>query len=157
MEFEAVYEAYFRDVYRYLRALGADRFLAEELTQQTFFRALEALDRYDARKDIRAWLFTIARNGYYSVLRRQGRLTEAEEAAQDPAPPLGEALADRETAMQVHRLLHQLPEPYKEVFSLRVLGELPFGAIGQLFGKSAGWARTTFYRAKVRIQEQMEE
>ena len=67
-----------------------------------------------------------------------------------------EALEDREEVLALHRILHTLPEPYKEVFGLRVFGELPFRAIGQVFGKTEGWARVTYYRAKSRILRQWE-
>ena len=66
------------------------------------------------------------------------------------------ALEDREEVLALHRILHTLPEPYKEVFGLRVFGELPFRAIGQVFGKTEGWARVTYYRAKSRILRQWE-
>ena len=64
-----------------------------------------------------------------------------------------ETLADRDTARQLHRLLHDLPEPYKEVFSLRIFGELPFAQIGELFGKSESWARVTYFRARQKLKE----
>ena len=54
-------------------------------------------------------------------------------------------------------LLHQLPEPYKEVFSLRVFGELPFAQIGELFGKTDSWARVIFYRAKTKLRRDFDE
>lgn len=60
---------------------------------------------------------------------------------------------NEEDAFAVHQFLHSMKEPYKEVFSLRTLGELSFDKIGRLFGKSAGWARVTFYRAKKQILE----
>ena len=157
MDFESVYNDYFRDVYRYLRGLSSDEGLAEELTQETFFKALKALDRYDGAKDIRAWLFTIARNAWLSHCRKQKRLTDAEPPelpALGPGPE--ERLADAEQAERIHRFLHEMREPYKEVFTLRVFGELPFESIGGLFGKSAGWARVTYYRARREIQEYLE-
>ena len=55
------------------------------------------------------------------------------------------------------QLLHNLPEPYKEVFSLRVLGELSYQDIAKLFGKTESWARVTFHRAKLKIIEQVKE
>ena len=64
-----------------------------------------------------------------------------------------EPLADRDTARQLHRLLHDLPEPYKEVFSLRIFGELPFAQIGELFGKTESWARVTYFRARQKLKE----
>ena len=87
--------------------------------------------------------------------RRHRRETEL--SGEDlPGGDFAGALEDREEALALHRILHGLPEPYKEVFSLRVFGELPFGAIGQLFGKTEGWARVTCYRAKSRILRQWE-
>ena len=69
MPFEKIYQRYFRDVYRFTLGLTQDEALAEEITQETFFKALKAVDRFDGSKDIRAWLFTIARNAYYSYCR----------------------------------------------------------------------------------------
>ena len=62
MDIETIYNDYFRDVYLFLRSLSAEAHIAEEITQETFARALAAIDSLDGRKDIRAWLFTIARN-----------------------------------------------------------------------------------------------
>lgn len=59
--------------------------------------------------------------------------------------------------MAIHRVLHGLPEPYKEVFSLRVFGQLPFEDIRSLFGGTANWACVTYHRAKSKIQREMED
>ena len=68
-----------------------------------------------------------------------------------------DAVEDKETALQIHLILHDLPEPYKEVFQLRVFGELPFSQIGFIFGKTENWARVTYHRARMKIQERMEK
>lgn len=73
----------------------------------------------------------------------------------DPALDVETAYLDREDARKLHILLHNLNEPYKEVFTLRVFGELPFSQIGELFGKTDSWARLIFYRAKKQLQEAM--
>ena len=158
MEFDQIYQLYFQDVFYYLRSLSADLDTAEEVTQETFTKALRALDQFDGKKDIRAWLFTIAKNTYIDHCRRHSRSTDELESdtLADPKPQFTERLMDRETAFQIHQYLHQMPEPYKEVFTLRVFGELPFEQIAQLFGKSAGWARVTFYRAKQKITAHLE-
>lgn len=158
MDFERIYRMYFKDVFLYLRALSADTDTAEEITQETFVKALRSIDTFNGSKDIRAWLFTIARNTYYTYCRRQTRYADEElsENEQDIRPDFTEQFADEERALQIHRFLHGMDEPYKEVFSLRVFGELPFEKIGAIFGKSSGWARVTFYRAKKQIIEYME-
>ncbi len=68
-----------------------------------------------------------------------------------------EKVIDKEVSFQIHKYLHSMQEPYKEVFNLRIFGELPFDKIGAIFGKSSGWARVTYYRAKNMIIEYMEE
>lgn len=158
MDFERIYRMYFKDVFLYLRALSADTDTAEEITQETFVKALRSIDTFDGSKDIRAWLFTIARNTYYTYCRRQTRYADEELSENEPDiwPDFTEQFADEERALQIHRFLHGMDEPYKEVFSLRVFGELPFEKIGAIFGKSSGWARVTFYRAKKQIIEYME-
>lgn len=78
MDFESVYQRYFKDVFLFLRSISASEDLAEEITQETFTKALKAIDTFDGRKDIRAWLFTIARNTYYTHCKRQ-KIYVAEE------------------------------------------------------------------------------
>lgn len=158
MDFAEIYTAYFKDVYLYLRSLSADEDTAEELTQEVFSKALKNLSRYDGAKDIRAWLFTIGKNTYFTFCRRRNRSFEMEQPEQIPDchVQFGERLEDEEQAFLIHRFLHDMKEPYKEVFSLRVFGELPFEKIGLLFGKSSGWARVTYHRARKQIMEYME-
>ena len=158
VDFDSIYRSYFRDVFLYLRALSANEDIAEEMTQETFVKALKSIDKFDGSKDIRAWLFTIARNTYYTWCRRQ-KIYAGEEMTEDAAmvqSDFTERFADEESAFLIHQFLHNMEDPYKEVFHLRVFGELPFEKIGLLFGKSSGWARVTFYRAKKRILEYME-
>ena len=156
-EFEEIYRDYFKDVFLYLKALCRDESVSEEIAQETFVKALSAIDSYDGRKDIRAWLFTIAKNTYYTYCRRKS--ISAEEIKETSAPDviLTERLENSEKAMEIHKILHNLKEPYKEVFNLRVFGELSFGRIGEIFGKSPGWARITYFRAKEKITEQLEK
>ena len=153
-DFEEVYRRYFADVYRYALALCQDETTAEEVTQETFFRALSAINTFRGECQLRVWLCQIARNRYYSLCREKKRFAPAQEDRGDSG--VEEGFADRDTARQLHRLLHELPEPYKEVFSLRVFGELPFSQIGELFGKNESWARVTYFRARQKLKEAME-
>ena len=158
MDFEQIYQTYFRDVFLYLRSLSANEDIAEEMTQETFVKALKSIDTFDGSKDIRAWLFTIAKNTYFTFCKRRKIYADKEppEDIVDTRSDFIEQFSDEESALHIHRFLHDMEEPYKEVFSLRVFGELPFENIGLLFGKSSGWARVTFYRAKKQILQHME-
>lgn len=161
MDFDQIYEQYFNDVFLYLRSLSATADMAEELAQETFTKVLKSIDHFDDSKDIRPWLFTIAKNTYYTYCRRQKIYVDADfddttANVPDTSKPTVEILVDKESAFLIHQFLHTMKEPYKEVFNLRVFGELPFDKIGQLFGKSSGWARVTFQRAKLQVIEYME-
>lgn len=156
-EFEQVYRAYFGDVYRFLCMLSRDPALAEELTSETFFRAMDGLENFRGSCEVRVWLCQIAKNCYYSHLRSHSRLTDLSSVPPASVPGPEEALLDRETAVELRRLLQALPEPYREVFALRVFGELSFAQIGGLFSKSENWACVTYHRARKKIMGQMEE
>lgn len=156
MDFEYIYRTYFKDVYLYLRSLSADEDIAEELSQEVFTKALKAIGSFDGSKDIRAWLFTIAKNTYFTHCRRQKQFSDLAGEAEDPWACFTERFENEEQAFLIHRFLHEMHEPYKEVFSLRVFGELPFEKIALLFGKSSGWARVTYHRARKQIMEYME-
>ena len=156
-EFETIYREYFRDVELYILAICKDEHLAEELTEQVFFQALKALPKFRGECDIRTWLCAMGRNCYLSHLRKRRKTENIDELSiPDPRQSIEEQVADRQQAMAIHHVLHDLPEPYKEVFSLRVFGELSFRQIGVLFGKTENWARVTYYRARIKIQEELQ-
>jgi len=159
-EFDQVYKTYFNDVFLYLKRLSSNADLAEELTGETFFKAMQAIDTFRGDCDVRVWLCQIAKNTYFSYLKKHDRAIEIDDLdALDVQISfnLEDSLIVQDKAMRVHAHLHQLPEPYKEVFMLRVFGELSFKQIGNLFSKTENWACVTFYRAKNKIIEQMED
>lgn len=159
MDIETIYRLYFRDVCLFLQGLTRSEALAEELTQETFFRALDGLEDYDGKQDVRAWLLRWRATPTTTTAAAQStppRWKSLECKAAD-SPDIVQLLVDKDAAFTVHQCLHALEEPYKEVFSLRVFGELPFDRIGAIFGHNAAWARVTYYRAKTRIQTMMEQ
>lgn len=154
-EFERIYREYFRDVELYLLALCREEELAKELTSQVFFAALEQYPKFRGESNVKTWLCAIGRNCYLTHLRKAGKTVPMEEDLRDDGVSIEERLEDREEAMHIHKILHGLPEPYKEVFSLRVFGQLSFRQIGEVFGKTANWACVTYHRAKSKIQEEI--
>ena len=160
MNIEELYRTYFDIVYRYIRSISQDGSLAEEVTQETFFKALEKIDQFRGDCDVRVWLCQIAKNTLYDHLKKQKKQLlgdeKLEKAESAGGELLEEKLAQRSQAMEIHKVLQRLSEPYKEVFSLRTFGELNFREIGMLFGKSENWARVTYYRARVKIREELE-
>lgn len=156
LNFQEVYERYFKDVFLYVKGLSGDASIAEEVTAETFFKALRSLNQYRGDCDVRVWLCQIAKNTYFTCCKKRKRLAPIPETAAAEDFRLDERLADREDAFAIHQFLHAMEEPYKEVFSLRVFGELPYAQIAAIFGKSESWARVTYHRAKCRIVDFME-
>lgn len=157
ISFEQIYEDYFRDVFLYIKALCRDDSIAEDIAQEAFAKALKNINKFDGRKDIRAWLFTIAKNAYFTYCRKKNiSLCDMPEIPAEDVQ-LTQRIENEEQAMTIHKLLHSMEEPYKEVFNLRVFGELSFDKIGIIFGKSSGWARVVYFRAKKKITDRLEE
>ena len=157
MEFEQIYTTYFRDVYLYIRKLSNDEHIAEEITSETFFKAMKSIDSFRGDCDIRVWLCQIAKNCYYSYTKKADR-TECIDNVEiaEQCASFEERLFRHDTAMQIQRILHDVPEPYKEVFMWRVYAELSFKQIGQIFGKSENWACVAYHRARNKIKEKLE-
>ena len=156
-EFEIIYREYFRSVELYLLALCKDESLAEELTAQVFYQALRSLPKFRGDCDISTWLCAMAKNAYISHLRKLRPSVSIDTVAvPDTGKSVEERVMDTAQARIVHRVLHDLPEPYKEVFSLRVFGQLSFAEIGDLFGRSQNWACVTYHRARQKIKDALE-
>ena len=159
-EFEQIYQTYFADVFRYIRRLSNDEHIAEEITADTFFKAIQSIDNFRGDCDIRVWLCQIAKNNYLSYLKKHRNTQSIEDLAwgflPDPAEPMETQFARREEAARIQKTLHEIPEPYKEVFMWRVYAELSFKQIGQVFGKSENWACVTYHRARAKIREKLE-
>ena len=155
-DFDSIYSEYFTEVYRFVLSLCRDPVLAEEITQEAFFKALKSIDSFKGECRLGTWLCSIARNTYLSHAEKNKRLTELPEDMPDSLCSIEEKFDDKETARAIHRILHGMKEPYKEVFWQRAFGELSFAQIAGLFGKTETWARVTYYRAKMMIKEELE-
>ena len=156
MDYEKLYETCYMQVYSYLMTLCRNVHMAEDLTQETFVKAMSAGTKssYRGESGEVTWLCTIAKNLFFDEIRKRKHSGELPEqiASEDDVE---QSVIDDDLSFRIHTALHSLEEPYKEVFSLRVFGELPYDKIGQLFGKTENWARVTYHRAKLKIQERM--
>ena len=155
-DFQEVYNLYFRDVYRYALSLCRNEAVAEEVTQETFYKALQKLDTFNGKGRVYVWLCQIAKNTYISMCRKEKHLDpDADTSLLVSDYRIEDQYTDSEDAFAIHKVLHSLDEPYKEVFSLRTFGELSFKQIAELFGKTEAWARVTYHRARLKIKEEL--
>jgi RNA polymerase sigma factor (sigma-70 family) len=154
-EVEQIYEQYFQDVYLFALSLSRNTQIAEEITQETFVKAVKNINQFKGNCKISVWLCQIAKNTYFTYMEKQKHREpgEPQEKPQASSLTLEQKLIDKAEALRIHKLLHSLKEPYKEVFTLRVFGELSFDHISEVFGRTESWARVTYHRARNIIQD----
>ena len=155
---EKLYETYYMRVFSYVMTLTGNRSEAEEITQETFFRAISKSSEFRGESSEVTWLCAVAKNFFLDQKRRENR-TEAmsEEDRPDTGKSVEQTAVDRDSSFRIHMALHDLEEPYREVFELRIFGELSFREIGLIFSKTENWARVTYHRARLKLQERMKE
>ena len=154
-DFDEIYHLYFDDVYKYVLTLSRNDTIAEEITQETFFKALKNIDNFNGSCKIYVWLCQIAKNTYFTFYQKERKNSKKSVTDFEEAYNFEVKLIDKEEAFSIHKVLHSMDEPYKEVFTLSTFGELSFSKIGELFDKTDVWARVTYHRAKIKIQEEL--
>lgn len=161
MSFEEIYRQYFSYVYKFILRMSGNESIAEEITSITFFKAMRSIGSFNGSCSISVWLCQIAKNTYYSYVKKHSRAplideNEALEIADTDQNP-EEAVIIRNEAERARKYIHSITDPYKEVFMWRHHGEMDFRQIGQLFGKSENWACVTYHRARKMLLERMED
>lgn len=155
-EFEKLFNENRDFIFKYLIKMTRDSSLSEELTQETFFRAYMNYASLKNKNKAPVWLCQIAKNTYYAWYNEQKGKTDLDdfEAVED-GQSIEDAFLRKELSQKALLCLHELEEPYKEVFMLCVFGDFSLKNISLIFGKSESWARVTFYRAKQKLSERM--
>ena len=146
-EFDAIFKEFTPLVYHFLLSLCGNESLVEELTSETFYQAYLHIGQFRGDCKIETWLCQKRRSRFASPDTLESTVADTD---------FFESFANKEQALQIHRHLHALKEPYREVFMLRVFGDLGFKEIADICGKSESWAKVTFYRAKSKLVEDME-
>lgn len=155
-DFEDMYARYFRDVYKYALSLCRNEAEAEEITQETFFKAMQGIGAFKGECTVYVWLCQIARNTYFSLCSKKKRYVSYDEIPEHTNGNEPErTFLIGASAFEIHKALHKMDEPYKEVLMLRIFGELSFAQIAELFGRTESWARVTYHRAKIKLKEML--
>lgn len=155
-EMQDIYRQYAQPVYRYLLGLCGNAHDAEELTAETFYQATKSIGRFRGECKLLTWLCQIGKRAWYKELERRGK----KPAPLDEAPEIAagglsteEAVEAAENKLALYRRMQRLDDATREVMYLRLTGELSFGEIGDVLGKSENWARVTFYRGKEKLKD----
>lgn len=146
-------------LYAYVLSLCHNPTVAEDVVQMTFLRAIEKANTFQGKSKISTWLCRIAKNIWLDLCRKA---EEKNIPLDEWCEPVSERdmlqqMINKEEYARMYQCIHELQEPFKEVFMLRMMGNLSFQEIGDIFGKSEVWARVTFYRAKERLREQIKK
>ena len=159
LKVDDIYQEYATLLYKYIYSLCHDENLAEELTQETFYQAVKSQKSYNGTCQVSTWLCQIAKHLYYHEIdrrKRKGTSPLVETIVATEQSP-DEKVIQRDTMLELYRRVHILDEVSKEIFLLRVIGDLSFREIGNIFGKTENWARVTFYRAKQKVVKGWDE
>lgn len=156
MDFEKLYNMYYMKVYSYVLTMTKNSHLAEEITQRTFFKAMNSQSRFRKQSGEFTYLCAIAKNLVCDEMRHYKHFGQAEIEMPDKMD-IEHMVENEDSMLRIHQILHALEEPYREVFQLRVFGELSFKNIGIIFEKTENWARVTYHRARLKILERMDE
>ena len=156
LSMEEIYQEYANAVYRYLMSLTREHYLAEELTQETFYQAVRSIGRYDGSCKITTWLFAIAKNQLLAYRRKHPEQEELTDTGETRQSAENEFLAG-ERQREIDRLIRAMKEPVRETLTLRLYAGLSFREIGEILGKTENWARVTFYRGKEALKKEIEK
>ena len=154
---ERLYNTYYMRVFSYVMTLSGDRHASEEITQEAFFRAFSRTADFRNESDEVTWLCAIAKNCFVDETRRRSKTGPIPEELPAAGTTIEQQVTDKDSSFRIHAALHTMDEPYREVFELRVFGELSFSQIGTIFGKTENWARVTYHRARLKLKERMDE
>lgn len=150
---EEIYEMYSRKVFLFLLSKTNNEHLAEELTQETFFQAVQCIDRFQGNSSILTWLCGIAKNVWMKYLRKHQEILSMEDGI--PEIEDKEDINVQWEQKEILQLIHDMKEPIREVMYLRLISNLSFAEIGEIIGKTENWTRVTFFRGKQKIVKEI--
>ena len=153
-DIEQIYKQYFETVNKYLFCLTHNSDISEDLTQETFYRAVKHINTFKGDCKISVWLCQIAKNLWYDELKKNKKVENIEEDFKIQAEDdIEEEIIFKESKLELYKKLQKLDKQTREVIYLRITGELSFKEIGDVLNKTENWARVTFYRGKQKLKE----
>lgn len=150
---EEIYQKYFQTVYKYLVCLTHEPSIAEELTQETFCKAVAKIDTFKGNCKISVWLCQIGKNLWFNELKKSKKLLPIDENLPDPFALVDENFIDKEDKKAIYTQIAKLEPAIKEIFYLRLTGNFSFKEISEIVGKTESWVRVNFYRGKQKLKE----
>jgi len=155
-DIEEIYKEYFEIINKYLFCLTHNNDISEELTQETFCRAVSKINTYNGKCKMSVWLCQIAKNLWYDYCRKNKKMTDIGEETflnVQATDNLEEQVISNDEKIALYKKMQSLDKKTREVIYLRITGELSFREIGFILNQTENWARVTFYRGKNKLKE----
>jgi RNA polymerase sigma-70 factor (ECF subfamily) len=158
--FTSLYERYFDKVYRYVYVRLGNHAEAEDLTQEVFVKALEAIGSYRWRNlPFASWLFRIAHNCTVDHVRRQGKVerltTEDVVVVPDTGPGPAAVAEQRFEIEELRANIRRLSPAQREVISLRFGAGLTTAEVSEALGKNTGTIKALQYNGIMALRKLM--
>lgn len=158
---DAIYKKYCKCVYNFLYKLTNDIELSEELTQETFYTAIKKINTLNKKESIRTWLYQIAKNKWKDYLKKSKKANidldkntvENLVANYD----IEEDMIAKDNIIEFYKKIHMLDIDTREIIYLKIIRNFTFKEISQILGKNEEWARTKFYRGKLKLKESLKD
>lgn len=150
---DELYREHAKKVYAYIFSCTRNSELSEEITQETFLRAMKSINRYNGECKIYVWLCQIAKHILYQKIRKdkKDQWIELCDNIEMKVDSPEQSVIKSEDKKAIYKSMQVLNETTKEVIYLRLTGELSFKEIGEILNKSENWARVTFFRGKSKL------
>ena len=152
---EEMYNKYFKTVYKFLLALTSNPDIAEELTQETFYKAMIKINTYRNECKLSTWLCQIAKNLWLNELKKQNKIVSMENdniGLMKMQSNLEDDFLEEQDKQELYAKINKLDDDIKNIFFLKLSGNFTFKEIGEILGKSEVWARVNFYRGKQKLK-----
>ena len=140
-DIKQIYEEYFETVNKYLFCLTHDNDISEELTQETFYKAVQKINTYKGKCKMSVWLCQIAKNLWYDQCRKNKKVINIEENLFDVQAPESteNQVISNDEKISLYKKMQKLDEKTREVIYLRITGELTFKEIATILNKTENW------------------
>lgn len=158
---DAIYKKYCKCVYNFLYKLTNDIELSEELTQETFYTAIKKINTLNKKESIRTWLYQISKNKWKDYLRKNKKANiDLEENTVENLVAnydIEEDMIAKDNIIEFYKKIHMLDIDTREIIYLKIIRNFTFKEISQILGKNEEWARTKFYRGKLKLKESLKD
>ncbi|MCI9286441.1 MAG: RNA polymerase sigma factor [Clostridia bacterium] len=145
-DIEDICNKYYKNVYKYLMSLSHNPNIAEELTQETFCRAIKEINKFKGNCEIITWLCIIAKHLYYQYSKKS--IYENIDDINDiSSVSIEDTYILSQDRLDLYKSLQKISESERNVVYLRLLG-LSFKEISEIIGKNETWAKVVFHRGK---------